>query len=751
MDYNDYQLTNNKGDYNNYRSGYSDDEDVLEKQYKHEEEEEDDADYEEKKLSLYAACGLNTMNMFGTGPFITIPFVVAATDPPGPQALIGYALAAFACMNDSLIWAELGSMWPHSGGSYVYLRELYGRNRWGRLVAFLFVWQIMVSGPMECASGFIATAQYIAYIDRTYTYAHHSLIAFGMCVATVWALYREIDEVGTITIVLWAATMAAITFAIVAGFTTFDSKYLQMPDDAFEDGGKFFMSLGIAARFAVYDFTGYYDVNFVGTEVQNASKNIPIACVTTCCVVAMCFFLVDVAVIGSLEWDPSKGGYVELVTSGSNSANYIMALFCETHISRAFAIFFTIVVVITIFGSCFSFMIGLAQIPYTAAKDGYFYAFLAHEHETYKGLQDYSLLFVGTLSTIFCFCDLEIVIEGMLTMQLLLQFMGQGWGLIWYRYFVPVEEQEEASFSVPFFPIPNIIQLVIFGFIFLTTETYVFHGGAPLMEAALVFLAMGVVGYLLWAVSKGLWPFEDKTFDGSDEEELDHMIIAHDNYQDECKTLQKQLEEKNMEYESLKERTLSVRTTLRKKDNELNSNVRQLGVGEFKILSLTRKLGDVLNLISDKNSDLVEKEIELQTVHQATTELQSNIKKLNSTYELEDMSESDVHRLNVKQKYSRRQQIKVDIANWTHVETERWWQINLKGECRKYLHIVSDSNLTGMELLAITDEMLLDYGMEPRLRQYVLKKIRQLEAQWTESIDTKLHDRKADPTTMTEC
>ena len=57
-------------------------------------------------------------------------------------------------------------------------------------------------------------------------------------------------------------------------------------------------------------------------------------------------------------------------------------------------------------------MIGLAQIPYTAAKDGYFYAFLAHEHETYKGLQDYSLLFVGALSTIFCFCDLELVIEG---------------------------------------------------------------------------------------------------------------------------------------------------------------------------------------------------------------------------------------------------------------------------------------------------------------------------------------------------
>merc|ERR1719230_782132 len=276
-------------------------------------------------------------------------------------------------------------------------------------------------------------------------------------------------------------------FAIIAGYTTFQSHYIETPAGAFDEPARFLVSLGVAARFAVYDFTGYYDVCFVGKEVQNPRENIPIACVVTCVVVAMCFFLVDIAVIGSLEWDPAKGGYVKLVTSGADSANYIMALFCETHVSRGFAIFFTIIVVVTIFGSCFSFMIGLAQIPYTAAKDGYFYAFLAHEHETYKGLQDYSLLFVGTLSTIFCFVELELVIEGMLTMQLLVQFMGQGWGLIFYRYFTPKENQEVAPFSVPLFPIPNIIQLVVFCFIFLTTDNWVIQGHVPLMEIALFF------------------------------------------------------------------------------------------------------------------------------------------------------------------------------------------------------------------------------------------------------------------------
>jgi len=488
----------------------------------------------EQKLTLAQTCGLNTMNMFGTGPFITIPFVVAFADPPGPQAMIGYSMAAFACMNDSLIWGELGSMWPDSGGSYVYLRELYGPHTWGRLLGFLFVWQIMVSGPMECASGFIATAQYIAFVTEVYDYYHHALIAFGMCGMTVWSLYREINEVGTITLVLWAFTIAAIIFTLIVGYVTINPEYLETPGDAFSDTSKFVVSLGVVARFAIYDFTGYYDVNFVGKEVLNPTRNIPIACVMTCCIVAMVFLLVDVAVIGSLPWKEEDDGYVALVKGGADGANYIMAIFCETHISYEFAVFFTLIVCITIFGSCFSFMIGLAQIPYTAAKDGYFYKFLAHEHEEYAGLQDYSLLLVGGLSTIFCFVDLEIVIEGMLTMQLLIQFMAQAVGLMYYRLWLPKEEQEEAPFSVPLFPIPNIIQLIVFGFVFLTTDNWVINGSVPLMELCLLFLALGVVMYLTWAKAKRFWPFvkeepSESSMTGSFEMVMGNLVVEDEN------------------------------------------------------------------------------------------------------------------------------------------------------------------------------------------------------------------------------
>ena len=127
----------------------------------------------------------------------------------------------------------------------------------------------------------------------------------------------------------------------------------------------------------------------------------------------------------------------------------------------------------------------------------------------------------------------------MLTMMLFVQFMGQGWGLIWYRYFTPEEDQEEAGFSVPMFPIPNVIQLIIFGFIFITTDTWIIGGHVPLLEIAILFLIAGSLMYLLWAKNKSFWPFA-KEYNAA-EEGLDHQFVFYDDYEEEMVALKKKL------------------------------------------------------------------------------------------------------------------------------------------------------------------------------------------------------------------
>src|SRR6476661_3413487 len=97
------------------------------------------------------ATALNMSNMIGIGPFITIPVLMAAMG--GPQAMLGWVVGLVIACGDGLIWSELGAAMPGSGGSYIYLRDGFGRQTLGRAMAFLFIWQFLLSGPLEIASG----------------------------------------------------------------------------------------------------------------------------------------------------------------------------------------------------------------------------------------------------------------------------------------------------------------------------------------------------------------------------------------------------------------------------------------------------------------------------------------------------------------------------------------------------------------------------------------------------------------------
>src|SRR6059036_1933103 len=114
-----------------------------------------------RRFGLLQANARNMSNMIGIGPFITIPLIMSALN--GPQAMLGWLVAVLIAVPDGMIWSELGAAMPGSGGSYVYLREGFGRETFGRLMAFLFIWQFILSGPLEIASGYIGFIQYIGY------------------------------------------------------------------------------------------------------------------------------------------------------------------------------------------------------------------------------------------------------------------------------------------------------------------------------------------------------------------------------------------------------------------------------------------------------------------------------------------------------------------------------------------------------------------------------------------------------------
>ena len=113
-------------------------------------------------MGLGSAVSLNMLDMIGVGPFITLPLVVAAMH--GPQAILGWAAGAGLAMCDGLVIAELGASMPTAGGSYEYLKQIYGPKGFGRLVSFLFIWQLTFSAPLSIASGCIGLSAYAGYL-----------------------------------------------------------------------------------------------------------------------------------------------------------------------------------------------------------------------------------------------------------------------------------------------------------------------------------------------------------------------------------------------------------------------------------------------------------------------------------------------------------------------------------------------------------------------------------------------------------
>ena len=117
------------------------------------------------QLARESACqatALNMIDMIGVGPFVTIPLIIHAMH--GPQAMLGWVLGAGLAMCDGLVWAELGASMPQAGGSYQYLKESYGAKKLGRLMSFLFVWQLIFSAPLSIASGCLGIARYAEYV-----------------------------------------------------------------------------------------------------------------------------------------------------------------------------------------------------------------------------------------------------------------------------------------------------------------------------------------------------------------------------------------------------------------------------------------------------------------------------------------------------------------------------------------------------------------------------------------------------------
>ena len=435
----------------------------------------------QRRFGLVQATALNMINMIGIGPFITIPLLMTALG--GPQAMLGWLVALVIVICDGMIWSELGAAMPQSGGTFGYLRGAFGSRTLGRLMAFLFVWQFILSGPLEIASGYIGFSGYLGYIWPSATARMLFAVAAAVGVLNIVLLYRRITSIARITVSLWVGTLLTTAVVIVTGAIHFNPGIaFDMPPGGFTFSLGFLMGLGAAARVGVYDYLGYYDVCYIGDEVKEPGRVIPRSILISTVVVAAIYFGINLSIIGVVPWR-------EFGPAGAHpESGFIVSIFMERIYGSGVATAFTLMILWTAFGSVFALLLGYSRIPYAAARDGYFFAAFGRLHPT-GGFPALSLVVLGIISIAASAFSLSVVIDALIATRILVQFIGQIAAVAYLRRTRP---EMPRPYRIWLYPVPALIALAGWTFIFLTTDVWIIAFGLGL-------LALGVMCFFVWS------------------------------------------------------------------------------------------------------------------------------------------------------------------------------------------------------------------------------------------------------------
>ena len=424
--------------------------------------------------------------MVGIGPFITLSMVISMMN--GPYFLYAWMAGAFLSMVDAMVWSELGAAFPMAGGSYNFLKETFGKHKAGKLMSFLFVWQTMIQAPLVIASAAIGFAYYFSYLIPL-NVLWSKVISGGVVVLIVVLLYRRIEAIGKISVVMWVAVILTLFWIIGGGLA--HGNFLQ-PIKHINDGltanYAFVTAIGFASVKSVYSYLGYYNVCHLGGEIINPSKNIPRSMFLSIAGIAVLYLMMNISVVSVIPWQEAK------------ESKFVISAFMQQLAGPVAAKAITCLVLVVAFASVFSATLGYSRVPYAAAADGAFFSIFARLHP--KGNFPYvSLLFIGAIAFIFSLLfKLSDVINAILAMRILVQFIAQAIGLILLR---KLRKDVNFPFKMPFFPWPAYLAVCMWFFILISTGYIMVLGG-------ILTTTIGAAVYFIKAKIRQEWPFKFK-------------------------------------------------------------------------------------------------------------------------------------------------------------------------------------------------------------------------------------------------
>jgi amino acid transporter len=423
-----------------------------------------------REIGLLQATAINMIDMVGIGPFVMLSLVIQIVG--SNLFLWAWIFGAVTALVDGMIWSELGAAYPLAGGSYNFLKAAYGK-KWGPLMSFLFVWQTCLQAPLVVASGAIGFSTYFKFLVPSLGEMGGKAVSGTVVILIVLLLYRNIKTIGKISVFLWAGVIITMLWIIFSGFTHRQAPYSFMPSgDVSMFNCSFALLLGQASGKTIYSYLGYYNVCHLGGEIRDPSRNIPRSIFISIICIAALYLCMNLSVVGVLPWQEAM------------HSDFVISTFMEKIYGHRTAMVATGLILWVAFASLFAVVLGYSRVPYAAAVDGHFFPIFARLHPT-KSFPYISLLFIGALGFIFSIqLKLSHAISAILAMRILVQFVAQAVGVVILRR---REGTEKLPFKMWLYPLPVILSVAIWVFVWVSTGRFAWYGLTLAMTGVIVF------------------------------------------------------------------------------------------------------------------------------------------------------------------------------------------------------------------------------------------------------------------------
>jgi APA family basic amino acid/polyamine antiporter len=335
-------------------------------------------------LSLLDSVLLLVSGIIGSSIFLTAKDIAGPLPQPMLFLLvwvIGGVVSLFGCV----AFAELGSMFPESGGQYVYLREAYGD-----LVAFLYGWMLFaVANGGSIAALTVAAAAYTGQVFPIFSQEHVVLAFAGIAITRAHLFALLLIAIVTYVNVVglrWGALLQNLStwtkFSAMAAFVVLGFAIGKGDWSHFSSHGasltmglhpaQFLSAFGVGLIAVYWAYDGWVYITWVAGEVKEPRRNVPLAMVLGVFAVGVIYVAMNVTYLYALP-------LTEIARHETIAHAAATALF-----SPHAAVWLSLMIAVSCFSAAATCTLSGARVYLAMAQDGVFFKRMAVIHPKWR-------------------------------------------------------------------------------------------------------------------------------------------------------------------------------------------------------------------------------------------------------------------------------------------------------------------------------------------------------------------------------